>query len=90
MTLLRTFHPIGQGAFYTERHNINGTEFTVVFDYGSTTLKGKKLETKIKSTFPENHIIDILFISHFHSDQINGIKTLKKYYQIKKSCFTSY
>ena len=84
MTLTRTFHPIGQGAFYTERHNINGIEFTVVYDCGSTTLKGEKLETKIKSTFPKNHSIDILFISHFHSDHINGIETLKKNYKIKK------
>jgi len=84
MTLIRTFHPIGQGAFYTERHNFNGNEFTVVYDCGSTTLKGQKLEKKIKSTFPRNHSIDILFISHFHADHINGIEILAKHCRIKK------
>lgn len=84
MILIRAFHPIGQGAFYTERHSFNGTEFTVVYDCGSTTLKGKELERKIKSTFPKGHSIDILFISHFHADHINGIETLAKHCQIKK------
>lgn len=84
MTLTRIFHPIGQGAFYTERHNVGGNEFTVVYDCGSSTLKGKKLETKIKSTFPKGHKIDVLFISHFHSDHINGIEMLKDNYTIDK------
>ncbi len=84
MTLIRTFHLIGQGAFYTERHSFNGTDFNIVYDCGSTTLKGKKLESKIKSTFPKNHTIDILFISHFHADHINGIEVLSKHCKIKK------
>lgn len=84
MKLIRTFHPIGQGAFYTERHNFNGTNFTIVYDCGSTTLNGQKLERKIKSTFPKNQIIDILFISHFHVDHINGIEILAKHCRINK------
>ncbi len=84
MNLIRTFHPIGQGAFYTERHTFKGAEFTVVYDCGSTTLNGQKLERKIKSTFPKNHSIDILFISHFHADHINGIDILAKHCKIKK------
>ena len=84
MNLIRTFHPIGQGAFYTERHKFNGTEFTIVYDCGSSTFKGKKLETKIKSTFPKDHPIDILFISHFHADHISGIEILAKHCKIKK------
>lgn len=84
MTLLRTFHPIGQGAFYTERHDFDGKEYTVVYDCGSTTLTKTKLEKKIKSTFPKKHQIDILFISHFHADHINGIEILNKHCKIKK------
>jgi beta-lactamase superfamily II metal-dependent hydrolase len=84
MELIRTFHPIGQGAFYSERHIFNTTEFTVVYDCGSSTLKGKKLEAKITSSFPENQIINILFISHFHADHINGIEYLKKHCKIKR------
>lgn len=84
MSLIRTFHPIGQGAFYTERHKFNGTDFTIVYDCGSSTFKGKKLEAKIKSTFPKDHPIDILFISHFHADHISGIEILAKHCKIKK------
>jgi Metallo-beta-lactamase superfamily len=84
MSLIRTFHPVGQGAFYSERHIFNGTEFTVVYDCGSTTLKKQKFEKKIKSTFPKTHPIDILFISHFHADHINGIEVLKKHCTIKR------
>lgn len=41
------------------------------------------MEAKITSAFPKGHIIDVLFISHFHADHINGIDILKKHYQIK-------
>lgn len=84
MTLIRTFHPIGQGAFYTERHNFKGIDFTIVYDCGSTTLSQKKLDKKIKSSFPKDQQIDILFISHFHADHINGIETLAKHCKIKR------
>lgn len=85
MKFIRCFQPIGQGAFYTERHiKKNAEEFTVIFDCGSSTLRGKKLESKITSTFPKNHVIDVLFISHLHYDHINGIEYLKKHYKIKK------
>lgn len=84
MSLIRTFHPVGQGAFYTERHSFRGNDFTIVYDCGSLTLKGKKLEKKIKSTFPKDSVIDILFISHFHSDHINGLEILARHCKIKK------
>jgi beta-lactamase superfamily II metal-dependent hydrolase len=82
MSVIRTFHPIGQGAFYSEIHSHEGEEFTIVYDCGSNAPK--KLEKKIKSVFPQGHKIDILFISHFHKDHINGIDFLKKYCKIKK------
>jgi beta-lactamase superfamily II metal-dependent hydrolase len=84
MNFRRTFHPIGQGAFYTERHKFNETEFTAVYDCGSSTFNNKKLETKIKSTFPKDYPIDVLFISHFHADHINGIEILNKHCKIKR------
>lgn len=82
--MVRTFHPIGQGAFYSERHFFPNSEFTIVYDCGSTSVPSKKLESKIRSSFPKNHQIDILFISHFHADHINGIETLTKHCKIKK------
>jgi beta-lactamase superfamily II metal-dependent hydrolase len=82
-SFIRTFHSVGQGAFYTEKHILgNGKKFTVVYDCGS---KAKThLETRIASIFPEKYQIDILFISHFHDDHINGIDFLKKHCCIKR------
>ena len=84
MELIRIFHPIGQGAFYTEQHDFNGTKFTIVYDCGSTTFKEKNMEKRIKSSFPKNCQIDILFISHFHEDHVSGIEILAKHCKIKK------
>ena len=64
MLLQRTFHPVGQGAFYTERHKIsNGKDFTIVYDCGS--FQFTNLKNRIKSAFQKGEEIDILFISHF-------------------------
>ena len=83
MILQRTFHPVGQGAFYTERHKIsNGKDFTIVYDCGSFQLTN--LKNRIKSAFQKGEEIDILFISHFHVDHINGIKELKNRCKIKR------
>ena len=72
ITITRTIHPVGQGAFYSETFK-NADEsaiFTAVYDCG-----GKKecWETDI-NTLEKN--VDILFISHFHSDHINGVPLL--------------
>ncbi|MDR6761920.1 phosphoribosyl 1,2-cyclic phosphodiesterase [Flavobacterium sp. 2755] len=86
MKTLRIFHSAGQGAFYSEVHQNTGSNsgFTIVFDFGSLTLKDKKLELLVSSAFRKKHIIDILFISHFHTDHVNGLDFLKKNYRIKK------
>lgn len=68
----RTFHPIGQGAFYSERH----TNFNIVNDCGSLTT-GKTKEKVVSQSFSKDETIDILFISHFDSDHVNLINKLK-------------
>jgi ribonuclease BN (tRNA processing enzyme) len=76
----RIFHTIGQGAFYSERHeNIN-----IVFDCGTEWQNRTKsiFNKVITQSFEKNEIIDILFISHFDYDHISKIETLKK--QVKK------
>lgn len=79
----RTFHPVGQGAFYTERF-ISGSEtFTAVYDCGSDSFGEKKMSMIINQTFLENEAIDVLFISHFHKDHISGIPLLKQRCKIK-------
>ncbi|WP_198019116.1 MBL fold metallo-hydrolase [Prevotella falsenii] len=62
----------------------NGSTFTIVYDCGSLTLKQEELKKRIKGVFPKGHQIDILFISHFHADHINGIEALKEHCRIKK------
>ncbi|GGK80588.1 hypothetical protein [Amphritea balenae] len=80
----RIFHPVGQGGFFTEElryhtaHKKNSKKrtrevFRVAYDCGSVTSK-VALEKQI-NTF-ENKIFDVLFISHFDTDHINGLKYL--------------
>ena len=68
MKIKRIFHPIGQGAFYSERHeNLN-----IVYDCGN--WKNTKQATKIvQSAFKKDEVIDILFISHFDYDHVSSI-----------------
>lgn len=77
---IRTFHPIGQGAFYSEKHIFsNETSCTIVYDCGSETFNKTILQKKINASLfksKSSNNIDILFISHFHQDHINGIKYL--------------
>lgn len=73
----RFFHPVGQGAFYSERHlypNIN-----TVYDCGtrSGTRNKKGVVGVVRQSFREDDIVHILFISHFDFDHISLIETLK-------------
>lgn len=81
--ITRTFHPIGQGAFYTEKHDYGSEKYNIVYDCGSTSLDETVLKSRIKSCFKKNEVIDILFISHFHDDHINGIEFLRNHCKIK-------
>jgi beta-lactamase superfamily II metal-dependent hydrolase len=69
--MIRTFYPIGQGAFYTEKHDNN---INIVYDCGSKSNKNK-VDKKIINSF-NNEIINILFISHYDEDHINKIHLL--------------
>ena len=74
----RFFHPVGQGAFYSERHlfhNIN-----IVYDCG-TEYKNRNntgIKSVVRQSFSKDDVIDILFISHFDFDHISLIDTLRK------------
>ena len=83
--MIRKFYPVGQGAFYSEQHKTaDGKEFTFVYDCGSGKNISNEMKVKIATTFPKNHIIDALFISHFDADHINGIESLKNNYKIER------
>jgi len=85
LKVTRTIHPVGQGAFYTEVLHREGTEDkNVVYDCGlMPDYKIQRLYHEIHSKFPGNEDIDVLFISHFHDDHINGISELAKNRRIK-------
>lgn len=74
--VVRTIHPIGQGAFYSERFidNKGNTVFLAVYDCGSQNKK--KLNLEIANYFQEGDIIDILFISHLDLDHVSGLQKL--------------
>lgn len=82
--MIRTFHPVGQGAFYTERFydDVPGKPvFTAVYDCGSFNVQ--QLKKAIDRTFGKGDIINLLFVSHFHRDHINKIEYLKIRCQVR-------
>lgn len=77
-TMERIFHPIGHGAFYTERFYEDDNDaplFTAVYDCGSFSYE--QLKDIIDTTFKEGDKINLLFISHFHFDHISMVQYLK-------------
>ena len=79
--LHRTLHPSGHGAFFTERIRQYGkNDFIVVYDCGAKDVEERELLRKeVDEFFESNDKIDVLFISHFDSDHVNGIGSLKPY-----------
>lgn len=79
----RIFHTVGQGAFYSEKHE----NFNIVYDCGTDwkNRANKAIDKSIKQSFKKDDEIDILFISHFDYDHVSKIKTLKDHVKsIKK------
>lgn len=73
----RIFHPIGHGAFYTERfyeRDNDDPSLSVVYDCGSKTPS--ILQNEIDITFLNHDVIDLFFVSHFHNDHICGVDYL--------------
>lgn len=87
MRMLRTFHPIGQGGFYSERFIFQGEDnINIIYDCGSAT-NDEIVEQEIMTTFEKGEVIHALFISHFHADHINGIEFLLDYCHVEKIFF---
>ena len=80
----RMFHPVGQGAFYTETFLLGTNQYhTVVYDCGVSGDAApmiKRLDA-LKKGYGEN--VDIVFISHFHADHISHIPKLLKDFSVK-------
>lgn len=90
--MIRAFHPVGQGAFYTEVFlGDDGSRFVVVYDCGTETADDAldinlnfQIQRFANFLSPYN-TIDILFISHFHADHISGINSLLTTFTVKKT-----
>lgn len=83
ITLERIFHPIGQGAFYTEKFKTDKKNIAnIVYDCG-TVSNQETLREEINETFEEEEVIDILFLSHLHADHTSGVEYLKQRCKIK-------
>ena len=79
----KTFYPVGQGGFYSERIFCDGTLCEFVYDCGAVN-KGeskKAFQERMDSVIGNSGIsqVDFLVISHLDEDHINGILNLKKY-----------
>lgn len=76
MFRIRTFHPVGQGAFYSEQHG----SFCLVYDCGTSSKKATVLgclEGFANGLDNDSKHVDLLCISHFDSDHVNLIGDLK-------------
>ena len=65
--MIRSFLPVGQGAFYTEQFDCG---VNVVYDCGSSTSRSA-IEKQIACTFESREKIQAVFISHLHEDHIH-------------------
>lgn len=92
MILKRTFYPVGHGAFYVERfydRDKTTPVFTAVFDCGCYNRPlviacQKRIIQQIHLAFNKGDKIDVLFISHLHTDHINGVEELLRYCSVEK------
>lgn len=83
--IIRTHYPVGQGFFSSQQILYGDEKFTCVYDCGSVSenhdyLLNKYMDNLRKTT----NTIDLLVLSHFDVDHINGVKNLVKRFNIKK------
>ena len=78
MDMIRSFLPVGQGAFFTEQFKSDEETINVIYDCGSSTSV-KNINKMISSTFSKSEKIYAVFISHMHSDHMNGLEFLLEY-----------
>lgn len=76
--IVRSFYPIGQGAFYGERFfEDNKCIYSIVYDCGVEVVRTQQ-ENLVRHAFSKDDIINYLFISHLDEDHISLVMTLKK------------
>ena len=80
------YHPVGQGLFFSSKIIVGEQEFNFVYDCGGSLKEEcwKKVMDDYIETLPlinnegneKKRKLDLLIISHFHKDHINGLETL--------------
>ena len=78
------FDMVGQGLFYWGILNINNCQFSFVYDCGSTSQT--RINERVKSfkkILGHNNELDMLVISHFDKDHMNGISELLRDTKVK-------
>ena len=86
MRIVRTFHPVGQGAFYTEKlyDDNNVVKHIMVFDCGVAWGRVSKAKHLVKHAFDSSEVVDYLVISHLDYDHISLASTLfESVYQVR-------
>lgn len=83
--MVRSFLPVGQGAFCCESFEgfFWNRRLNVVYDCGSITSI-EIVKKEIRSQFFQGEVIDAVFISHLDEDHVNGLPDLLKYCEVKK------
>lgn len=84
--MLRSFLPVGQGAFYLESFDFDDYKCNIVFDCGSSTRQGI-IEQLINREFASGETIDAIFLSHLDEDHINGLPYLLDRCKVKNLFF---
>lgn len=81
--MIRSFLPVGQGAFYSETFACEGhPTFNMIYDCGS--LKNVELvNQQIRRNYVQGEVIDAVFLSHLDGDHINGLPYLLRYCNVK-------
>ena len=84
--MIRSFLPVGQGAFYLEQFRCGSEKINVVYDCGSDT-DVNLVQYQIDDMFDQGETIHAVFISHLHEDHMNGLTYLMKRCQVKRLFF---
>lgn len=84
MQHFRTFYPVGHGAFFVEKlYTDKHVPYIAVYDCGDSQngslVQKYALQAFSKPFEDEDEKIDLLFISHFDDDHVNGLTHLKPY-----------
>lgn len=83
----KCFHAVGNGTLFSGQiQNIQNSEvFNWLYDCGSTSLKTiGNILTNLPNWFQSHNTIDMLVISHFDNDHVNGLEILLKNFYVKK------